>query len=535
MKTVLDLIENLSQETAAGITEHDRRGKASLTRPYAEVVARARRIGAAFLEAGVQPGDPVFLQLPNSIQLVECFLGAILAGALPCCLAPPRALGGIEAFQARIAGLFSAFPRAHLVADDETGERSGQRFLLAPDPADDAPACPPREADPEDVAFLQLTSGTTQSPRGVQISHRALLANARGICHGGRASPRDAYVSWLPLYHDMGLVGLGFCAWYSRAPLYLFRPETFVARPLVWLQTIASLKDHRVISTAPNFAYQHCVNALPAEKLAGSGLDLSPWRLAGCGAERVRPETLAAFNERFRPHGFPRNAFLPCYGMAEATLAVTFTLLDGEPREVDGHVSCGWPVLDTEVVIRDDAGNPLPDGVDGQITVRGPGLCSGYTGDANVPQPVQDGWLQTGDRGHLRDGELFVTGRYKDLIIVEGHNVDPDEIEFHGDQVVQQPGCRSGAFAVEADGRERAVLVVECGKEPDEALAAWADAIGSRVASALGFKLYDLGFVRRGGLPTTSSGKVQRSKLRDLFLAGELTFLWRQSAQDETA
>ena len=535
MKTVLDLIENLGQETEHGITEHDRRGKPVVTRTYAEVVERARAIGAAFLEAGVEPGTPVFLQLPNGLQLVESFLGAVLAGALPCCLAPPRALGGIEAFQARIAGLFSAFPSARLVADEETGQRCGQAYMLPPEPAAGA-SCPPREADPEDVAFLQLTSGTTQAPRGVQISHRALLGNLDGICHGGRRKPIDAYVSWLPLYHDMGLVGLLFCALYTRSPLKLFRPETFVARPLTWLKAISDFKGRRVISTAPNFAYQHCVNALPPEKLEGQGLDLSNWRLAGCGAERVRPETLQAFNASFRPHGFPSNAFLPCYGMAEATLAVTFTLLDGEPRVVDGHVSCGWPVRNTEVVIRDAEGNPQPDGVDGEITVRGPGLCSGYTGDANVPQPVRDGWLHTGDRGHLRDGELFVTGRYKDLIIVEGHNIDPDEIEFHGDQVVQLPGCRSGAFAVDVEGRERAVLVVETsGKEPAEQLPAWADEIGSRVANALGFKLYDLAFVRRGGLPTTSSGKVQRSKLRERYLADELTILWQQRAGNETA
>ena len=288
-----------------------------------------------------------------------------------------------------------------------------------------------------------------------------------------------------------------------------------------------------MISTAPNFAYQHCVNALPPEKLAG--LDLSNWRLAGCGAERVRPETVDAFVARFGPHGFRAEAFLPCYGMAEATLAVTFTLRDHPPLVVDGHVSCGRPVLDTEIVIRDEAGAPVPDGTDGQITVRGPALCSGYTGDATVPPPVRDGWLQTGDRGYLKDGELYVTGRYKDLIIVEGHNVDPDEIEFHGDQVVELPACRSGAFAVDVDGRERAVLVVECGgKETPEALAEWADAIQSRVASALGFTLYDLAFLRRGGLPTTSSGKVQRGKLRDRYLADALTFLWQQRALKET-
>lgn len=525
METLLELLDTLAREAARGLTEYDRRGRAAVRRSYAEIARRARGHGATLAEHGVGAGQVVFLQLPNGLDLVESFLGAVGIGALPCCLAPPRALGGIEAYRARMGLLFDAFAGCHLVADRETGERSGQPFqeLRAVDASGAGPASV-RMPAPEDVAFVQLTSGTSNAPKAVRISHRALLANADGILSGGRGQPEDAYVSWLPLYHDMGLVGMLFCALRSGADLHLFRPETFAARPLLWLDRIARVglgegdsPPASVVTTAPNFAYQHCVDAI-AEG-AEAGLDLSRWRVAGCGAERVRPETLDEFAARFGPVGFRAEAFVPCYGMAEATLAVTFTSRDRAPVLEDGHVGCGHAVPATEIVIRDPAGNPLDEGVQGEITVRGPGLCSGYAPpQADAGAALRDGWLHTGDRGFVRDGELFVTGRIKDLIIIDGHNLDPDEVEAIADRVVRCSGGRCGAFAVEVDGRERVVLAVETPPKSRASWDAWADEIGTGVAAALGLRLHDLRFVARGDLPTTSSGKVQRARLREAYL-----------------
>ncbi len=526
-RTIVDILARLADSSDHGIVEYDRRGRAGEMRSHAEIHRRARAAAAAFAASGVEPGHVVFLQLPNGHDLVECFLGAVVAGALPCCLAPPRALGGLEAYQQRIAHLASAFPASHLIAEEDTGSRSGHQYTQPPDRGDGAPLADLPEVAPESIAFLQLTSGTSRTPKAVRISHAALCANVRGILDGGRGVDHEAYVSWLPLYHDMGLVGMLFCALESRSTMHLFRPETFVARPLNWLKTIAST-GAPTITTVPNFALQHCVNAVTADKL--EGLDFSRWRVSGCGAERVRESTLREFAERFGPFGFRSEAFVPCYGMAEATLAITFDRKDAPPREVDGHVSCGRAVPGTEIVIRSVEGEPVPEGVEGEITARGPGLCSGYTGDV-VESPIRDGWLHTGDRGFVRDGELFVTGRFKDLIIIDGHNIDPDEVEAIGDRVVRTPGGRCGSFSVDRDGREHVVLVVEVPTGGDnDRFTEWADAIGSEFASLFGFRIRDLVFVKRGDLPTTSSGKVRRAQLRTQYEAGELDVLARHES-----
>ena len=316
----------------------------------------------------------------------------------------------------------------------------------------------------------------------------------------------------------MGLVGMLWSALVNGSSIHLFRPDTFAARPLIWLQTLAQV-DGQGVTTAPNFAYQHCVHQVSADQVAT--LDLSRWTVAGCGAERVRPETLEAFAEHFAPAGFRPEAFVPCYGMAETTLAVTFDHRDRPPRVFDDQVSCGRPLDRTEVVIRDPEGQPVRDGEQGEITVRGPGLFSGYT-DRDVPSPVVDGWLHTGDLGFLDDGELFVTGRLKDLIILDGQNLDPSEVEGVADDLVRTRGGRCASFSVEADGRERVVLCVEVARRDAESLAAWTEQIDSGVASLVGLRLHDLVFVPRGHLPATSSGKVRRHEVRRLYERGEL-------------
>ncbi len=406
MQTILDLIARVEGLSDRGVRVYDRRGRPRERHSWAEVCRRSRATGAGFLAAGCEPGGHVFLQLPNSFELIEGFLGAVAVGLTPCCLAPPRALGGLDAFRERMRHLLGAFPNSLLVAQPDIGDAAGTPFIPPPDPEHEG-AIEVRTPDPESLAFIQLTSGSTLLPKAVRITHRALVANSAGICASGRGSGADTFLSWLPLYHDMGLVGSLFCALYLTSDLHLMQPESFLASPRTWLRAISELPGPTA-SMAPNFAYQTCVQKIPAEAVAE--LDLSRWRNAGCGAERVRAATLDAFAERFAPAGFRKESFVPCYGLAEATLAVTYGHGERIPPVDDGNVSCGRPIAETEIAIRDRDGKPLGEGEQGEVTVRSPSLCSGYAGGFH-PSPIRDGWLYTGDRGYLRQGELYITGR----------------------------------------------------------------------------------------------------------------------------
>jgi fatty-acyl-CoA synthase len=278
------------------------------------------------------------------------------------------------------------------------------------------------------------------------------------------------------------------------------------------------------VSGAPNFAYSYGADRVSDEEL--EGLDLSTWLVALTGAEPVTAGAMDRFARRFGPCGLRPEALTPVYGLAEATLAVTFPALNRPPRVHDGHVSCGPPLPGTEIVIRGEDGEPVANGCDGEITVRGPGLTSGYVG-VEPGSPLRDGWLFTGDRGRLVDGELLVTGRLKDLIIVDGVNVDPQEIDWAAESIVRIPGGRSAAFGIPVDGREAVVLAVEIDPRRANPFEAWHDAIRARVAALFGFRPHDLLFVRRGTIPKTSSGKVRRGALREGYLHDELDVVWR--------
>lgn len=550
-RTLFGCIPAMATRMDRGITGYDRRGRAAPMRPWAEVGPRATTIAwhlhRSLADSPAPAGGPngkrvVMLQLPNSATLLEHFFGAIGAGMLPMCLAPMRALGGVDAFRSRIESLRGAFPGALLVADQEHGAAAGGEFLEPLDPgamgAEPGAAAeeglPTQEPDPEDIAFLQLTSGSTHTPKAVQISHRAAWAQIHGIRDALRLPGDCAGVTWLPLYHDMGLVGCTLLPAMLGVDLHLFRPETFLSRPLAWLKAVSDLKQP-VLNSAPDFALRHCVERVPQEQVGS--LDLSNWYWLGCGAERVRPETLAAFSAHFRDSGFKEVAFGPCYGLAEATLAVTIHP-PGEPiLERDGQVGCGPPLPDTEIRICSPEGALLGPGQQGEVQLRCPSLFSGYTGfsGTGTDQPEAlgpgavgidpDGWLHTGDRGFLRDGELFLTGRLKDLIIVDGENFAPEDIEWIADSVVQESGARHAAFSVSQGGREGAVLVVEASAERASEADSWREAIGTAVAQRVGLPLKEIRFVRRGSLPKTSSGKIRRNAVHDAWRANSLVEL----------
>jgi fatty-acyl-CoA synthase len=519
--TVVDAVAALERREGGGLSVYDRRGKRATHRPYPEVALRARAWGAWFRDQGVAKGDVVYLCLPTSHDLIEAFLGATLVGALPCCLALPRAIGGLDVFRRRLHLLAERFPGGHLLTTPDVGAETGLPFWELPE-LDLSRLAALSPVDPESLAYVQLTSGSTALPKAVSVSHANLSANARAICLRGEGTPEEVILGWLPLYHDMGLVGVAFTALFHGLNLVLMRPETFVGTPLRWLEAIAA-QTLPTTTSAPNFGYQWCVDRIRPSKL--EGLDLSPWRIACCGAEMVRPGTLSAFEERFRPHGLREGVFAPCYGMAETTLAVTMCPPSRGPVLHEGRISCGPAVEGLEVTIRDpDSSELLPDRREGEIVVSGSSVFPGYFLDeeATALHLREDGF-HTGDLGYLHEGELYVTGRLKDLIILDGANVAPYELEWIAEQHVDMDGGRAAAFSVELAGREVPVLVIEVKAIPDpELIETVRREVGRDIAP-----LHDLVLVRRGTLPKTSSGKVKRGKVKELYESGGLETLWR--------
>ncbi len=399
-------------------------------------------------------------------------------------------------------------------------------------------------SDPADLALVQFSSGTTVDPKPVALSHRAVVAQTEIIKSFWRDEPgfRHSGVSWLPLYHDMGLIGCVIPSIARDSAITLLGPELFVARPALWLRAISRWRAS--ISPAPNFAYGLCLSRVSDADM--EGVDLSGWRHALTGAEAVTPSVARAFTARFARWGFRPEALTPVYGLSEAALAVTFSDLgrpfrsvrfdrDGLAREglalevEDGReiVSVGTTVPGFLLEIRDDAGRVLPPGRVGRVWVRGPSLMDGYL---NAPEAtaraLQGGWLDTGDLGFLRGGELYLTGRAKDVVILRGRNHAPDEIERAVEGI---PGVRAGCAVAaswlpeEAEG-ERLALFVETSRHATSAqIDALPDLCRQAVLGATGLDVDEVVILEPGTLPRTSSGKLRRQESLRLWLAGELS------------
>ncbi len=532
-----------------GIAVFDSRGRKAVRRRYPELLASVRRAAGRWAALGVEPGERILVSMPTSWTWFETWLGALWLGAIPVAVAPGAALGAAAAQIRKLEGLIETLgaKRAVVTAglrDEAERTGAGRTTEVAITPAELEALAPksfsrPRP-EPGEIAFLQLTSGSTGVPRAVSIPHRAVIHNvmgsdqAIGVPSGGPTHQwADAMVCWLPLHHDMGLVGSVFQSIYGGLDLWLLPPGAFLARPRKWLEHLGA---HGVaFAPAPNFGYQLCLERLTEE--ARRGLDLSPWRDAMTGAEMVRPETVAAFCEAFVPYGFRPEAFRPCYGMAETTLAVTFDLKGmgartrplpagaGAGTGLSEVVCVGEPIAGTEVRIAAPDGSVLAAGEIGEISVSGPSVFAGYGNDPAAPaENLRDGWLSTGDLGFLHDGELYVTGRLKDVLIVRGNNVMPHEIEWLAESVTGGGGAlRTGAFSVARGAAgEEPVVVVEASERDPEKLRQLAREIKIRIGRALSLPVADLVFVRRGRIPKTTSGKVRRRELREKYLEGEL-------------
>ena len=530
------------------IDRHERETKLA----WREVRDRALRSAGALASAGVRPGDRVAIVLPTGPTFFDAFFGAQLAGAVPVPLYPPVRLGRLDEYYDKTAAMLRAVDAAAIVSDSRVRRLLGQVLarhrpplgLLAAEALAEGPEAPPWSARPDELAMVQFSSGTTVDPKPVALTHGAVLSNvvaiASQIPHGEHDAPGG--VSWLPLYHDMGLIGCVFPALWHPAPLALIPPEVFLLRPALWLRALA--RHGATVSPAPNFAYGLCVERVADADLddvdgKGTRADLSRWILALNGAEPVAPRTLVAFRDRFASWGLHPEALTPVYGLSEASLAVTFSdptapfrvdrfdrarLAAGEavPAADDATdpvtlVSVGRALPGFAVQIRAEDGAPLPEGRVGVLWAAGPSLMRGYLGRDD--QPIVDGWLNTGDLGFLRDGELFIAGRAKDVIVLRGENHVPHDIEHAVDAVEGvRTGCAAAVGEVGEDG-ERLLIFVEV-REVREGMA---EACRQAVKAATGLDPALVVLLEAGTLPRTSSGKIRRAEALRRFRAGELT------------
>jgi 1-acyl-sn-glycerol-3-phosphate acyltransferase len=528
---------------------------------YAELLASARRVAAGLLCRDVARGESVALMLPTSRDFFVAFLGIWLAGGVPVPIYPPFRASGIDEHLRRQALILENARAGLLVATAATARpgrwlRSALPHLrevvtvaeLADPATPSTPAELPRLAiAPSEIALVQYTSGSTGDPKGVVLSHANLIANIRAFGGAAEARSTDVFVSWLPLYHDMGLIGAWLGSLYFGCRLVVMSPTRFLARPQDWLW---ALHRHRgTLSAAPNFAYEICASRIADADL--EGLDLSAWRLASNGSEPVRPETLERFTARFSRYGFRPEAMTPVYGLAESAVGVSFTPVGRGPRldrvvrsafERDGRaepaaagatdgpvfVSVGCPIPGHEVRVVDDAGHELPDRRVGDLEFRGPSSTSGYLRNPRATAALlaraADGWLATGDRGYVAEGELYITGRRKDLIIRAGRHVSPYELE---ELVGAMPGVRRGGVAVfacpdERSGTDKVIVVAETRLQNAAELAALRERIESEAGTALDTGVEEIIFVPPRAVPKTSSGKIRRGACRDLYLRGEL-------------
>jgi fatty-acyl-CoA synthase len=548
--TVVSLLARAGRHPEAGLRFLDRDERATFF-GWGELRERALAVAASLQALGLGSGERVALVFPTGPAFFDAFFGTLLAGAVPVPLYPPVRLGRLGEYLRRTAGMLAA-TGARLVLADRRVRRVLGEAVAAARPAlgcrtlDELPraARPAHVAvGPDDLGLVQFSSGTTVDPKPVALTHRALVAQIAIINSFWQDTPelRHSGVSWLPLYHDMGLIGCALPAMARDITLTLLGPELFVARPALWLRAMSRYRA--TISPAPNFAYALCLSRVPDAEL--EGVDLSSWVTALNGAEVVAPSVLRAFEERFAAYGLRRGVLTPVYGLSEAALAVTFSAI-GRPwrsgrferealagegrarRSADGReiVSVGRPVPGFELRILDPGGAELPAGRVGRVWVRGPSLMAGYLGDpAATAGALADGWLDTGDLGFLDGGDLYLTGRAKDVVILRGRNHAPEEIERAVDGV---PGVRTGCAVAaswlpeDATG-ERLVLLVEARREatPEE-LAALPAACHAAVLGAAGLALDEVEVLAPGTLPRTSSGKLRRQEALRLWLAGEL-------------
>ncbi|HSG54866.1 MAG TPA: fatty acyl-AMP ligase [Paracoccaceae bacterium] len=536
--------------SAKGLNFHDMRGELEAVYPYSQMredgLAMAYRLAAS----GIGKDDRVALIAETGPDFAALFCACTLVGAWPVPLPLPTTFGGKEGYiDQLVVQLSSADPRiliyppeiaemAQAAADRQGCEGIDWSTLAArPAPPVDLP-----KANPDDICYLQYSSGSTRFPQGVAVTHKALLHNLYGHAASMNIGTNDRVVSWLPWYHDMGLVGCFLSLIANQVSVDYLKTEHFARRPLAWLDLISRNKG-TTLSYSPTFGYDICARRISSQSNVADRFDLSRWRLAGNGADMIRPDVMQNFVNAFADAGFKAAAFTPSYGLAEATLAVTVMppgegirveLVEEErlsggrrdlsrPARYRAIVNCGKPLPDMDVEIRGENGKTRADHQIGKVWCRGPSVMHSYFRNPEATaECLVDGWLDTGDMGYMHEGYLFIVGRAKDMIIINGKNHWPQDIEW---AVEQLPGFNHGdiaAFAVETEnGEEAPAVLVHCRvSDPDERIKLRND-IRDKVRAITGMNCV-VELVPPRTLPRTSSGKLSRAKARKMYLAGEI-------------
>ncbi|CAN5398665.1 fatty acyl-AMP ligase [soil metagenome] len=530
-----------------GINLYSLRGELAEALPYLTLREQALALAPRLLATGAKPGESVGLIADTDADFVRAFFACQYAGLVPAPLPLPAPLGGREAYVEQMARMLASAHAKLLIGPSgmkdwvaEIAAKAPLDFagVLADLPESKNDALP--EVLPANTCYLQFSSGSTRFPTGVLVTHRALMANAVAITRDGlQVRPSDRAVSWLPLYHDMGLIGFLLAPMTAQMSIDLLPTGAFVRRPLLWLDLIT--KNGGTISYSPTFGYELC--ARRAEVASIEHLDLGKWRSAGLGGDMIRTGPLRAFAERFASVGFSEKAFVASYGMAEATLALSMAPLGGglkverldverleqheavltDDTERSREFARNGPALPHhELEVRDENGAILPERGVGRIYARGPSLMREYFEQPEETARVlsADGWLNTGDLGYLIDGEIVITGRGKDLIILNGRNIWPQDLEWTAEAEVE--GLRSGdvaAFSVPSDGEETVVVLVQARGGDSDTRAALVEKITGvlRLRHQVEAKVQLVG---AHALPQTSSGKLSRSKAKTAYLAG---------------
>jgi fatty-acyl-CoA synthase len=536
-----------------GANFYNGRGQLEAVLPYATLRDEAFEIARQLMGLNLPRGSRVALVAETCPDFLRFFYGCQYAGMVPVPLPASIHLGGHKSYVAQLRRLLltcraevAIAPAMFLSFLTEATEGLPLAFVGTPERFAEVPKAqgPVTPSGPDELAYLQYTSGSTRFPRGVMITQRTVMNNLANIIRNGvKVRKGDRSMSWLPYYHDMGLVGLVLSPMASQVTVDYLKTRDFGMRPRLWLTLIS--QNHATVSFGPPFGYELCVQRLRED--TADQFDLSSWRIAGVGAETIRPEPLARFASMLAPSGFNPNAFTACYGMAECALAVSFSPLDqgvqldlvdaeqmaesqeaspatltaqGSPAQSKSLVKCGFALPGYDVEVRNDGGRALPERHVGTLFVRGPSVMSGYFGEEALTREVlsPEGWLNTGDLAYVVDGSIVITGRQKDLIIINGRNIWPQDMEYIAES---QPEVRTGdasAFSVSApDGEDKAVLVIEC-RDSNEAKR---DELVSRLQALI---RQDLGIdcfielVPRNTLPRTTSGKLSRSGAKKDFL-----------------
>ncbi len=544
---------NYAAQGQTGYNFYDGRGKISAVLPYSKLRDEAQELAQRLIGLGLERGARMALVADTHPDFIRFFFACQYAGLIPVPLPASIHMGGRKTYVDQLHRLLiSCRANAAMATDDyfpflnEAAEGLDLRFCGTPQAFDELAksSIPLSPLGPKELAYIQYTSGSTKFPRGVMITQSAVLNNLAAIVKSGcKIRPGDRGASWLPFYHDMGLVGLVLAPLAAQLSVDYLKTRDFAMRPRLWLALMT--ENRATISIGPPFGYELCLQRLRQSDI--EKFDLSAWRLAGVGAETIRPAPLFKFAEMLEPCGFNKEAFCACYGMAECSLAVSFAPLskglnidavDGdylsEHRQalpVATHmpeseirssrfVDCGTPLPEYQVEVRDGNGHRLPERHVGTIYVKSASVMSGYFGDLKLTQEVltDDGWFNTGDLGYFVKNGLFITGREKDMIIINGRNIWPQDLEFAAEQQSEVRTGDASAFAVPGpDGQEKTVMMVQCRVSSDPERAELRERIQRLIYQELGIECH-IDLVPRNTLPRTTSGKLSRSKARKEFL-----------------